>query len=193
MNTDNVDLFRFQMNCFMTKSAFHTGDYTPTVGVIYPRYYDCLTRRNTLRSTLSLKSLCSRVIIASEAARVSTPPLEGGDMPPPSPYLLRHFQEVISSGTQAGKSHMIVPREVLLIVFCELAHFLFGVFSALAAGLLAYLSIWTIYHGGSIRSNWTSTRSISLDFTIAAICILLFSWSASLVSHVLEDYFLSWF
>jgi hypothetical protein len=32
-----------------------------------------------------------------------------------------------------------------------------------------------------------------LDFTIAAICILLFSWSASLVSHVLEDYFLSWF
>jgi len=88
---------------------------------------------------------------------------------------------------------MIVPREVLLIVYCELAHFLFGVLSALVAGSLAYWSMQTIYPAGSTRSNWTSTRSTSLDFTIAAICILLFSWSASLVSHVLEDYFLSWF
>jgi len=88
---------------------------------------------------------------------------------------------------------LIELQTILLIIQCELAHFVFGFFSALVAGSLVYLSMRIIFRSGSLALGRTSSRSTFLNSIPAAGCILIFSLSASAVLHVLEDFFLSWF
>jgi hypothetical protein len=77
-------------------------------------------------------------------------------------------------------------------MLCELAHFLFGASVSLAVALLAYALIWTIYRTGF--SAFTFPRRLTSSTSArAGFFILLCSLSAAVCSHVLEDYWLSWF
>lgn len=78
----------------------------------------------------------------------------------------------------------------LYILRCETLHFLLG----LSVGLLTSSSILTIYHTGCLAFRRRSILTSSGDLWVRVVfCILLFSLSASLVSHVLEDYWFSIF
>lgn len=86
----------------------------------------------------------------------------------------------------------ITPSLIVYAARCELAHFIFGACVSLGVGLLAYALIWTMYRY-IFSTFFYPHRLTSSTLARAGVFILLCSLSAAVCSHVLEDYYFSWF